>query len=310
MIAMDYKLVVVAGDAKQKVIKIKPPTIIGRSRDADVPVGHALVSRRHCEITVSDDGTLIVEDLGSLNGTYHGDQRISEPVYLEPGDMLTVGSITFQAQYGSFKADNDPPSVSKAAAKSKAPVADEDGFPDFMSEEGEEEEPEVDEADADVEEMMSEEPAENEPAEEDLVEEETEAPVEPANKKRRPPPPVIESNTEEEDIADMLELPEDEDDVEAEEEFEDEPEDEGDFDVEAALDGAGDSDGDSNIPVGEDDDSESADVEEEEVEVAAGDSRSGDSGSGMSWLTGDEEEDKEGSGKSSESGLDDFFKSL
>lgn len=281
---MDYKLVVVAGDAKQKIIKIKPPTIIGRSREADVPVGHALVSRRHCEITVSEDGTLIVEDLGSLNGTYHGDQRITEPVYLEPGDKLTVGSITFQAQYGDFQAETDPP---HAKAKAKAPVEDED-LPDFLSDEEEEEAEEEDDA-PNFEATIQKPKAPNADA-----------------KKRRPPPPVIDSNSDDEEVEDLLELPEDD-----EEEIE-EIEDEGEDDAEAE---ASDVSSDSKIPVGEDDElessdgSDSADVEEE-VEVAAGDSRSGDSGSGMSWLTGDEDEE-EGSGKQGgDSGLDDFFKSL
>jgi hypothetical protein len=287
---MDYKLVVIAGDAKQKIIKIKPPTIIGRSRDADVPVGHALVSRRHCEITVSEDGTLIVEDLGSLNGTYHGDQRITEPVYLEPGDKLTVGSITFQAQYGDFQSETDPPPT-KANAKSKA-AADEDDLPDFLSNDDEDEEAEEEDA----------------PNFEATVQK-PKAPVADA-KKRRPPPPVIESNTDDEDIADMLELPEEEDE-EVVEEVE-EIEEDGNSDVDAKAEA--DDKGDSRVPVGEDDleassGSDSADIEEE-VEVAAGDSRSGDSGSGMSWLTGDED-DEEGSGKKGgESGLDDFFKSL
>lgn len=292
-IAMDYKLVVIAGDAKQKIIKIKPPTIIGRSRDADVPVGHALVSRRHCEITVSDDGTLIVEDLGSLNGTYHGDQRITEPVYLEPGDKLTVGSITFQAQYGDFQSETDPP---PATAKAKAPAV-EDELPDFLANE------EVAEAAEDSD-------------EEGFPDFEDDAPKaetpEPAPKKRRPPPPVMEAATEDqEEIAD-LDLPEEEE-IEDVEEVE-VVEEEGDIEEEAEA----HVESDSNIPIGNDEleDSEGSDSAEieEEVEVAAGDSRSGDSGSndsgsGMSWLTGDEDEE-EGSGKAGDSGLDDFFKSL
>ncbi|MCA9246483.1 MAG: FHA domain-containing protein [Planctomycetales bacterium] len=97
---MAYQLVIVEGESKGRAIEIHPPTVIGRSKQADITVGQALVSRKHCEITVHDDGLLVVEDLGSLNGTYHGGQRIEEPVYLEPGDRLTVGSITFEARYG------------------------------------------------------------------------------------------------------------------------------------------------------------------------------------------------------------------
>jgi len=97
---MQYKLVIVSGPAKKKEVVIQPPVVLGRSREADITLGHPLVSRRHCEIRMADDGTLVVEDLGSLNGTYHGEDRISDAVSLQPGELLTVGSVTFRAQYG------------------------------------------------------------------------------------------------------------------------------------------------------------------------------------------------------------------
>ena len=309
---MEYKLIVVAGEAKQKVIKIKPPTIIGRSRDADIPVGHSLVSRRHCEITVGEDGMLIVEDLGSLNGTYHGEQRISEPVYLEPGDTLTVGSITFQAVYGDFQPELNPPS---AATKAKAKPEPAEDLPDFLANDAEEEDEAVEEAVEEIEER-TESPDEADDADNegfpDFEVEEKKTPAKPAgDKKRRPPPPVMDAADSEDEIADLL-------DDEEIEEIDEVEEDAADFEVDAEAEDA--SLGDSNIPVGDDpseedsrlgdsgdaDPGDSADIEAE-VEVAAGDSRSGDSGSGMSWLTGDDDEEAQGS---SDSGLDDFFKSL
>lgn len=105
---MKFKLVIVAGEGLRNEVELAPPVVIGRSRSADVTIGHPLVSRRHCEITQGDDNLLIVEDLGSLNGTYVGDVRIQEPVYLEPGDYLTVGAITFQALYGDHTEPDFP----------------------------------------------------------------------------------------------------------------------------------------------------------------------------------------------------------
>lgn len=105
---MKFKLVIVAGEGLRNEVELSPPVVIGRSRSADVTIGHPLVSRRHCEITQGDDNLLIVEDLGSLNGTYVGDVRIQEPVYLEPGDYLTVGAITFQALYGDHTEPDFP----------------------------------------------------------------------------------------------------------------------------------------------------------------------------------------------------------
>ncbi len=48
------------------------------------------VSRRHARIT-AQSGAVVVEDLGSTNGTYVNDQPISSPRALNPGDKVRVG---------------------------------------------------------------------------------------------------------------------------------------------------------------------------------------------------------------------------
>jgi hypothetical protein len=51
----------------------------------------------HCEIYESN-GYLVVRDLDSLNGTYVNSQRVTETV-LPPGELLTLGAVTFRAVY-------------------------------------------------------------------------------------------------------------------------------------------------------------------------------------------------------------------
>lgn len=94
---MDVKLVVVGGDAKATEVKLKLPAIIGRGREATLTLPHPLVSRKHCEIFESR-GYLFVRDMGSLNGTFINNERITEAV-LQPGDLLTLGTVTFRAVY-------------------------------------------------------------------------------------------------------------------------------------------------------------------------------------------------------------------
>ena len=115
---MDAKLVVVSGESPASEYALNLPVIVGRSRTADIKIGHALVSRKHCELYESD-GQLAVRDLGSLNGTFVGDSRISDATLLPPGGMVTIGAVTFQAVYGDMS----------------EPMADaEKGeLPDFMS---------------------------------------------------------------------------------------------------------------------------------------------------------------------------------
>lgn len=95
---MDAKLVVVGGEARVTEVQLKLPVTIGRGRSAGLTLPHPLVSRQHCEI-YEEEGKLVVNDMGSLNGTFVGDQRIGEPTFLMPGELLTVGTVTFRAVY-------------------------------------------------------------------------------------------------------------------------------------------------------------------------------------------------------------------
>ena len=97
---MEAKLVVVGGKAQAGEFTLKLPAIVGRSRTADVPLNHPLVSRQHCELS-EEAGHLMVRDLGSLNGTFVGDSRVTAEVKvpIDPGGHLTVGSVTFEAIY-------------------------------------------------------------------------------------------------------------------------------------------------------------------------------------------------------------------
>jgi len=97
---MHAKLVVVGGEATASEYALELPTVIGRSRSADLNLGNPLVSRQHCEIFEAD-GVLMVRDLGSLNGTFIGESRIANEAPLEPGDLLTIGATTFRAVYES-----------------------------------------------------------------------------------------------------------------------------------------------------------------------------------------------------------------
>jgi pSer/pThr/pTyr-binding forkhead associated (FHA) protein len=68
---------------------------IGRATGAQFVVEAPLVSRVHCRLTCSADGRLLVEDLGSTNGTYVDQQRVEGAVPIAPGATLTVGRVGF-----------------------------------------------------------------------------------------------------------------------------------------------------------------------------------------------------------------------
>lgn len=94
---MDAKLVVIGGKANKRQVSVKLPTIIGRSRQADLTVAHPMISRRHCEL-YEVDGLMMVRDLGSLNGLYVGGRQVSEAA-LHPNAEFSVGPLTFRVEY-------------------------------------------------------------------------------------------------------------------------------------------------------------------------------------------------------------------
>ena len=65
--------------------------VIGRTPECSVQIVAPSVSRKHARIVVSPDGGATLEDFGSLNGTFVGERRISEPTKLEDGDQIRIG---------------------------------------------------------------------------------------------------------------------------------------------------------------------------------------------------------------------------
>ena len=66
--------------------------VLGRGADSLVWIDAQGVSRRHARILVSA-GLATLEDLGSKNGTFLNDVRLTAPVALHDGDELRIGRV-------------------------------------------------------------------------------------------------------------------------------------------------------------------------------------------------------------------------
>ncbi len=79
--------------AEEHTLQRRASYVGGRSPRCDVVVDEAGVSREHVRITVDDAGTVVVEDLDSLNGTYVGGVRLGagRRVPWPPGTALGLG---------------------------------------------------------------------------------------------------------------------------------------------------------------------------------------------------------------------------
>ena len=78
-------------------LRLAPGTAktIGRTARADFIVDAALISRIHCRLTADPSDQLVVEDLGSTNGTIVNGRKVDRMV-LRDGDRLRVGRVEFE----------------------------------------------------------------------------------------------------------------------------------------------------------------------------------------------------------------------
>jgi adenylate cyclase len=68
--------------------------VVGRAPTSDVPVIDPTISRRHAEVDYRD-GTIVVRDLGSSNGTFVNGTRVEETA-VTAGDTITFGKVGFR----------------------------------------------------------------------------------------------------------------------------------------------------------------------------------------------------------------------
>ncbi|GAA5317027.1 MAG: hypothetical protein AseanaTS_22310 [Candidatus Pelagadaptatus aseana] len=95
----------------QEFVLSKPKTIIGRSSQCDIVIPGTHLSRQHAEIQIQGN-QLLVRDLGSSNGTYLNNSKITE-ASAHPGDEIRVDIYPFKIR--GPNTDHDKTRVRKPA---------------------------------------------------------------------------------------------------------------------------------------------------------------------------------------------------
>lgn len=70
-------------------------TVIGRNPESALVLDDDFASGRHARIFVRD-GAWYVEDLGSTNGTWLGNDRLTEPTPVQAGSTLRIGKTVIE----------------------------------------------------------------------------------------------------------------------------------------------------------------------------------------------------------------------
>ncbi|MGA9033781.1 MAG: FHA domain-containing protein, partial [Sulfuricaulis sp.] len=64
--------------------------LIGRAPEANVCIPDKRVSMRHARVIVSPEGAVLVEDLGSTNGTYVNGEKVMRRALRDGDDILLL----------------------------------------------------------------------------------------------------------------------------------------------------------------------------------------------------------------------------
>ena len=83
--------------SKAGTYKLAKTLQIGRGPSSDIRLTDTYASTAHARIT-NRNGTWMVEDLGSTNGTYLNQRRVTSPAALAPGDRIRVGKTTLEVR--------------------------------------------------------------------------------------------------------------------------------------------------------------------------------------------------------------------
>jgi predicted component of type VI protein secretion system len=134
-----YRLTVRTGPNPGTVFELtKEVTMLGRDVTNDIPLGDAEISRQHARLTRTPGG-MVLEDLGSTNGTFVNGDRLASPRVLQRGDMVGLGenvtlmfdapapeaaaTVMGAAARGPMARSAPPPPMAAAAPMAAAPMA-------------------------------------------------------------------------------------------------------------------------------------------------------------------------------------------
>src|SRR6266851_1581529 len=122
------KLIIEDDEGRKTVVPlVREEITIGRQDGNTIRLTERNVSRRHARL-VKDNGSLLIEDLGSYNGVRVNGEKIAGPTKIKEGDLVEIGDYDLGIQ---GKLDTPAATAPSAAARQatvppgtlKSPVA-------------------------------------------------------------------------------------------------------------------------------------------------------------------------------------------
>ena len=104
---MNLKLIIFREDGTRREFGLlEGSSVIGRTTDCTIRIPLAIVSRRHCEITI-DSEEAVLKDENAANGTFLNNRQMKGEEKLEAGDQIMVGPVIFTVQIDGLPTDEE-----------------------------------------------------------------------------------------------------------------------------------------------------------------------------------------------------------
>jgi len=128
------KIIVTGNDQQRREFELGAVNTIGRHPDNTLQILDRIVSKEHAQVVRQPDGHYLFRDLGSLNGSFLGGERVNERI-LQENDEIMLGStcLTFQeksAQASVLEKVTIAPSPTEALIRQKIAAPSRDFLPE------------------------------------------------------------------------------------------------------------------------------------------------------------------------------------
>ncbi|MEA2298582.1 MAG: hypothetical protein QOF77_1518 [Solirubrobacteraceae bacterium] len=87
------------GHSSGMIYDIEDGAVLGRGEAAEIRLEDPFASARHARVS-RQAGTVVLEDLGSTNGTYLNEELLHGPAPLHHGDRVRIGDSEFSYEEG------------------------------------------------------------------------------------------------------------------------------------------------------------------------------------------------------------------
>ncbi len=112
------RLIIVHPDRETPHLIEGTEAIVGSGAECSIRLGHPAVSRRHARLSHEDGDGWMLEDLGSSNGTFYADRRVTRPIRVETPVHVGFGPVS--ARLEALEPDDAEPAVMVGSARAVA----------------------------------------------------------------------------------------------------------------------------------------------------------------------------------------------